>query len=551
MKKSTVIITLVALAIGVACAVLLLSVARKSYPTSAVEPVVNRREPPKTATPAAPVAAVADADPLDASALALVDAIERALAKGDARPREAVLTFKDEAGLQRFVARAQAAGLTILGQLAELRAVRVRFNDFAGLQNELLANADDYAATGANNLISVPGAPSKEERAAVDQVPFHNETLAFLGANGDRSAWGRGVTIAILDTGVATSDVTFGVGRVRALDIGLGLTPATAGEAGHGTAVAALAAGAASDAAGVAPAANLLSIRVTDNNSVSDLFTVSQAIVAAVQAGAKIINVSLGGYSNGSVLDNAIHYATQHGALIVAAAGNDQAAQLSWPAADSRVVSVGAVDRAEQQVYFSNSSEQLRLSAPGYGVQTAWLNGERVYVDGTSASAPLVSGAIAALMSQSPSLTPAQAADLLARTANDSGQPGADAAFGRGILNLATAMNSANLGYIDTAVSSHFYNASTGQMEFVVQNRSGRSVSGMTLAVSNGDVATNHTVPPLAPGETYVAKVPVTSAALKPGASVRYSTQLSNPTGVVDQVPANNKRSTVLTQPKR
>jgi subtilisin family serine protease len=251
------------------------------------------------------------------------------------------------------------------------------------------------------------------------------------------------------------------------------------------------------------------------------------------------------------VLDAAIGYATQKGALIVAAAGNDQAAQLVWPAADPRVVSVGAVDRAEQQVSFSNSGPQLQLTAPGYGVQTAWLDGQRVYVDGTSASSPIVAGAIAALMSQNPSLTPQLAADLLARTANDAGAPGVDPAYGHGIINLATALNSSNASYVDTAVASHYYNTDTNQMEFVVQNRSGRTVSGMALSVGVDGTVTTQTVPSLGAGETYVAKIPVNDVALRTNGSLQFSTQLTNPLGVNDQVPANNKRSSVLTAPKK
>ena len=341
------------------------------------------------------------------------------------------------------------------------------------------------------------------------------------------------------------------MGRVQALDIGLGLAPGRGESDGHGTAVAALAAGLLPDAGGVSPGANLLSIRVTDASGVSDLFTISQAIVAAVDAGARIVNVSLGGHATGPVLDAAIGYATQRGALIVAAAGNDQAAQLTWPAADPRVVSVGAIDRAEQQVSFSNSGAHLSLAAPGYGVQTAWLDGQRVTVDGTSASAPIVAGAIAAVMSQNPALTPRQAADLLARTANDGGAPGTDAAFGHGILNLATALNSGNPAYIDTAVASHHFDATTGQMQFVIQNRSGRTVSGMTLAVTAGTTTTTSSVPSLSAGETYVAKVPVNDTALRNAGSLTFATQLTNPIGTVDQAPANNRRASVLTPPKK
>jgi hypothetical protein len=247
------------------------------------------------------------------------------------------------------------------------------------------------------------------------------------------------------------------------------------------------------------------------------------------------------------VLDAAIDHASRNGALIVAAAGNDQAAQLAWPAADPRVLSVGAIDRLEQQVSFSNSGEQLQLTAPGYGVQTAWLNSQRVTVDGTSASAPIVAGAVAAVLSQNPNLSPQQAAAILVQTANDAGVPGADAAYGRGILNLGTAMNRDNAAYVDTAVSSHSYDAASGQMQFVVQNRSGRTLSGLSLAITTGTVTSTQSVPSLVPGETYVARVTVGEANLKSAATLTYSTQLTNPLGVVDQVPANNRRSSVLT----
>ncbi|MSU51677.1 MAG: peptidase S8 [Opitutus sp.] len=547
MRPSAKIISL-GLALGLACALALLWLWRGSsveFTTTAPVPGARLRTD-ATAIPEALVTRAADAP--NALVDASLEALQLAIDRGDARAREAVLTFKDDAALRRFLVRAQNAGLTIIAQEDRLRAVRVRFDAVSGLQNELRQNAADYAEVAANAFITLPTAPSKQDRAAVDQVPFGNDTLAFLGATGDRSAWGRGTTIAILDTGVAL-DATFGTSRIRTLDVGLGLAPGGGREDGHGTAVAALAAGSAKDAPGVAPGAEILSIRVTDATGTSDIFTISKAIVAAVDAGAKVINVSLGGYSTSGVLDAAIGYAIRQGAVIVAAAGNDQAAQLAWPAADPRVVSVGAVDKAEQQVFFSNSGAQLHLTAPGYGVQTAWLDGGRVYVDGTSASAPLVAGAIAAVLSQNPNLNPQQAADLLGRTANDTGRPGADPAFGRGIMNLGTAMNSGNAGYIDTAVSSHFYDAANGQMEFVVQNRSGRAVTGLTLNISADGTTTTTPLPGLAAGETYVAKVPVSESALQAAGSLRFTTQLANPFGVVDQVPANNTRSSVLMAP--
>lgn len=534
-----------ALVVGVLCAVLLLwlwtrdraDAQRLRLARSAAVPAATASAPPGEA--------------LDPVTRSLLTALQTLLTRSDTRAKEALLTFKDDATYRRFLDRAKKSGLTLLGQLDALRTVRVSYDKFSALQKDLLDNAGDYAAVSANYAMTIPGPPAKEDRANVDAVPFGNRALEFLGVDptaAARATWGLGVTIAVLDTGL-TADRTFGQGRVRVLDVGLGTTAGTGSEDGHGTAVASLAAGASADAPGVAPAANLLSIRVTDSNGGSDLFTVSQAILAATDAGAKIINISLGGYATSATLDAAIAYARDHGAVIVAAAGNDQAAQLTWPAADPRVISVGAVDAAEQQVSFSNSGSQLSLTAPGLGVQTAWLGGERVYVDGTSISAPLVSGALAAVLSQNPSLTPAQAWAVLQETANDAGAPGDDPDYGHGILNLGWAMNRNNPARVDTAVSSHYYDAANHEMDFVVQNRGAFTVTGLTLAIDAAGIATTQPVLPLAPGATAVIKVPVNATALAAGTAQKFSTQLVNPPGLTDAVPSNNRKTSTLSAP--
>jgi hypothetical protein len=480
----------------------------------------------------------------------LLSKLEPQLVRREARPHESVLTFKDADAYRKFLARARESGLTILGQLDAFNTVRVGFDSLSALEGDVLQNAADYQDVTANFNIQIPHAPPVEERAAVNQVPFGNRMLDFLGVAGDTSQWGRGVTIAVLDSGVMP-DSTFGQGRVRYLDIGLGTTAGNGTEDGHGTAVAALAAGAASDAPGVAPAASILSIRVTGADGTSDIFTLSQAIVAAVDAGARIVNVSLGGYATTGMLNQAIAYANAQGAVIVASAGNDQAAQLTWPAADPRVISVGAVDAAGQQVYFSNSGPQLQMTAPGYGIQTAWLDGQRVVFDGTSASAPIVAGAIAVMMSQNPGLTAPQAWQVLQQYASDGGPPGPDPAFGNGILNVGWAMNRTDTARVDTAVSSNYYDAASGEMQFVVQNRSGHALGGLQLNVDANGANTPYSVPWLDVGATYVVKVPVDQAGLEAAGQIVYRAQLVNPPGVTDAVPANNRKTSVLTPPKK
>jgi len=505
-------------------------------------PTTARQTPAAPASPAAPL--------FNQTAAQLLAFLRQRLEHSNARAHEGVLTFKDADAYRRFLARAGAGGISVTAQMDALRTVRVHYDSLADLQRDILQNGSDYGEVGANFLMQFPPTPAKEERTAINQVPFGNDMLSFLGVTGDHSQWGRGTTVAVLDSGVAP-DPTFGQGRLNYIDVGLGTAAGNGPEDGHGTAVAGLAAGVAPDAPGVSPAAGILSIRVTDANGTSDIFTVSQGIIAAVDAGAQIINISMGSYSTGDALIRAIDYATAHGAVIVAAAGNDQAAQLTWPAADPRVISVGAVDALGQQVMFSNSGAQLQLTAPGYGVQAAWLDGQRVLLDGTSVSAPIVAGAIAAVMSQNPQLNATQAWQILQQNSSDAGAPGDDPDYGNGTLNIGWAMNHSNPSYVDTAVSSHYYDAANNEMEFVVQNRSGQAVAGMTLDVSAGSATSTVNIPLLNPGGIFVVKVPVDPAALAAAGTMKFLTQLNNPAGIVDQVPANNRKGSSLTAPPK
>ena len=479
----------------------------------------------------------------------IAEKLKQRVDRADARPHEAVLSFKSAEAYRNFLARAAQAGLRIIGRIDSSNTVRVGYDSLNGLARELIENATDYSQIAANYIIGDPNTkPQAQARAAHAQVPVGNNLLSFLGVSGDTQNWGRGVTIAVLDSGVA-ADATFGVGRLSTFDIGLGTAPAGGTEGGHGTAVAALAAGQSPDALGIAPAANVLSIRVAGDDGKSDAFTVAQGILAAVDAGAKIVNISLGGYGTNTALDAAIDYATTHGAVIVAAAGNDQAAQLTWPAADPRVVSVGAVDANGQQVLFSNSGSQLQITAPGLGLQTAWTDGARVSFDGTSGSSPIVAGAIAAIMSQDPSLTPAQAWQVLQTHASEAGLPGPDPDYGNGVLNLGWALARNDPTRVDTAIAALHYDAAGEQMQIVVQNRSAQAVAGLDLKININGAAEHTPISWLPAGATTVINLPISSSQLATAGRIEFVTELVNPDGTTDQVPTNNHRASVLASP--
>jgi Subtilase family len=484
----------------------------------------------------------AKSDPTDAMLAALL----AQLASRHSPDDEAILRFKDEEAMKAFLARAEAAGLKVLGTLDRANAVRVGFDSLADLRRDMQQHLGDYAGADGNYYVYMPDVP-QENRAQQAEVGFGEGALAFMGIKGDFSTFGKGVTIAILDSGVAAHS-TFAGARLRHLDIGEGITGTTDAD-GHATAVAALAAGSGTGATGVAPAADILSIRVTGPDGTSDLFTLAAGIEAAVNAGAKVINISLGAYQNSSLLTQAIDYAYANGAVIVAAAGNDQAAQLTYPAADPRVISVGAVDALGQQLTFSNSGSQLQATAPGLDLQTAWPGDQIVSFDGTSGASPLMAGAIAAVMSQYPNLSAQQASQLLTTYSADAGAPGRDASFGWGTVDVGYAINYNNTAYSDPSISSQYFNSDQGQMEFVVQNRSASPALGLNLTVNAAGTLNNIQVPNLEAGQRWSYTVPVDASRLLSEGELTYSSRLNVPQTITDQNPGNNRKGSVVFRP--
>ncbi len=169
---------------------------------------------------------------------------------------------------------------------------------------------------------------------------------------------------------------------------------------GHGTAMASLIAGRDAVHGGVAPASEILDVRVADSTGMGNTAFVAQGILYAVDSGARVINISLGAAADSTMLREAVAYAISRGVTVVAAGGNEQASSLAYPASYDKVISVAAVDAQGRQAYFSNSGEGLFISAPGVGIVSWYSGGKTVIGSGTSQAAALVSGGVAALLSR-------------------------------------------------------------------------------------------------------------------------------------------------------
>lgn len=345
-------------------------------------------------------------------------------------PGELLLTFDSAEALNAFRARAGLAGIDILYSDARLKVARVKYRDAAKMAQELRDHAEDYDNVGPNYLAWVPGTPkepAKDSANAGGAAPFESSGLEMIGAGRDRSRWGAGVKVAVLDTGVTDHADLAGV-KITHVDLVKDGQPMH----GHGTAMASLIAGQDANHGGVAPASELLDYRVADSTGVGNTGIVAQGILQAVDAGARVINISLGAAADATMLRDAVAYAISRGVVVVAAGGNEQATTLAYPAVYGKVISVAAVDAQGQQAYFSNSGEGLFISAPGVGIVSAYSGGTTVIGSGTSQAAALVSGGVASLLSRN-----YQAANIPLVLTSNAVRTGAPATqVGAGILRL-------------------------------------------------------------------------------------------------------------------
>ncbi|MCX6901098.1 MAG: S8 family serine peptidase [Verrucomicrobia bacterium] len=315
------------------------------------------------------------------------------LQRDGAIPKQAVIKFKSAVAMRDFLRRAASRKITVLSTLDALLAARLGYNDMEQLRDALGTDASAYEDLDGNYVVRIPDFLQQEDRpGGAGSASFRGlGFFAAIGASGDRSTWGLGVTVAVVDTGVE-NHMTFGQNQVTHYDLVNDGQPFN----GHGTAMASLIAGQDSQAPGVAPASHLLDVRIANSQGYSDTFTMAAGIVLAADAGAQVINVSFGSYANSQALRDAVAYAESRGAVVVAAAGNDHTSnQLAYPAAISSVVSVGGVDAKLQQAYYSNSGKELDVSAPGVGIQSAYSGDQLVIGDGTSQATAITSGVLA------------------------------------------------------------------------------------------------------------------------------------------------------------
>ncbi len=395
---------------------------------------------------------------------------------------------------------------------------------------------------------SIPQRVSIMEMAAAQvSNDQHRASQWSLSRLNIEQAWatsrGAGVIVAVIDTGVMTNHPDL-VGRIARPNGGVlganfvgwqaahpgGVIPLDGSpiaamsteEAsvqdgqGHGTHVAGIVVASSDNVEGVAavaPDAVVMPVKVLDDAGAGDTRDVAAGIVWAVQNGAQVINLSLGGTSEDVAVTGAIQYAIDRGVSVFAAAGNCGSGGGGCPAVsaplfpaaslpESGAMAVGATGPADEWALFSNQGDYVDIAAPGSSILSTCNPSSSIgvasggsfycWLQGTSMATPVVAGAAALLKAQAPGRSPGEITSFIAQSALDLGAPGRDPSFGAGLVNPVGALA---VGANATAAIPNPPLITGAQMgdgriglEFVPQGDGGSPITGYLVAADPGGI---------------------------------------------------------------
>jgi thermitase len=361
------------------------------------------------------------------------------------RPGQILVKFRTQTGQEEGVQALASYDLPVIETIGELQVLRV-------------AVAEGHEQTMVDTLAQDPRVEYAELDYAVHATIIPDDTSYGLQWGPQKiqapAAWDvttgtSDIIIAVVDTGVDLNHPDLNDKIVPGWDYIDDDAYAQDGH-GHGTHVAGIAAAETNNSLGVAGiswGARIMPIRVLDKNGDGYYSDVAKGVRYACNHGAQIINLSLGGSTPSSTLEDALEKVYGDGCLVTAAAGNDGERGIDYPARYPQTMAVAATTQSDYRASFSDWGPEMDVAAPGVDIySTVWSppnNHTYSYKLGTSMSSPFVAGEAALIWSLCPQLTNIEVRSIIESTAIDRGPAGWDVYYGWGRINASAAVQAA------------------------------------------------------------------------------------------------------------
>lgn len=213
---------------------------------------------------------------------------------------------------------------------------------------------------------------------------------------------------------------------------------------GHGTQIAGIIAAQANNEigiAGIGPNLSVMNIRAGTASGYLEEDDVANALIYALDNGAKIVNMSFGDVALSRFLKDIIYYTYQQGLVLIASAGNSGNDEIHYPSGLAETISVGATDKDDNITGFSNYGPTIDCVAPGSEILSTAVNGKYNVVSGTSFSTPIVSAIAGLILSVNPDFSSERVRNILKTSADDILYYGWDTYSGAGRVSAFNAVN--------------------------------------------------------------------------------------------------------------
>jgi len=387
-----------------------------------------------------------------------------------------------------------------------------------------IANMEEFEKK-AEGMLEYVEADRKMQTQAIPSDTYYSEQWALSAINlpeaWDITTGSNSVYVAVIDSGIYRDQPDLAEADIRnGWDYIFG-EYCEWDSTGHGTNVTGVIGAQTDNAQGVAGVnwdVAIIPLRVEWSDGTIYTTDVYQAIIDAADMGCDVINLSLGGAYYDADVDSAVQYAISRGSIVVASAGNDGTTSYNYPASYDGVISAGSVGSNLVRSWFSQYNNKLDVVAPGEGILTTedWLKNDYgydyVFVDGTSFSAPYVSGVAALASACKPSINASEFTNALKAASIDLGSSGFDNYYGYGLLDAKRTLeyllepeapSGLNVkSYGATSVSlgwsaNQEFDLAGYQLEYKAKTAS------VWTSVSVGKLQTSYTVSSLTGGKAY------------------------------------------------